>query len=141
MFLVAVLGILVSAGSTGRGLAAAAADTQGAQVSASDAAPFIGDWTLTMDGQNGPALFALKLKVDADKVTGEISSEQMAPTAIADIKKADKSLVLSYTFDYQGMPVGAVITLTPADDKTAATIDFAGGAYVMNGTAAKKAAK
>jgi len=141
MFLVAVLGILVSAGSTGRGLAAAAADTQGAQVSASDAAPFIGDWTLTMDGQNGPALFALKLKVDADKVTGEISSEQMAPTAIVDIKKADKSLVLSYTFDYQGMPVGAVITLTPADDKTAATIDFAGGAYVMNGTAAKKAAK
>jgi len=141
MFLVAVLGILVSAGSTGRGLTAAAVDTQGAQVSASDAAPFIGDWTLTMDGQNGPALFALKLKVDGDKVTGEISSEQMAPTAIADIKKADKSLVLSYTFDYQGMPVGAVITLTPADDKTAATIDFAGGAYVMNGTAAKKAAK
>jgi hypothetical protein len=141
MFLMAVLGILVSAGSTGRGLAAAVADTQGAQVSPSDAGPFIGDWTLTMDGQNGPAVFALKLKVDADKVTGEISSEQMAPTAIADIKKADKSLVLSYTFDYQGMPVGAVITLTPADDKTAATIDFAGGAYVMNGTAAKKAAK
>jgi hypothetical protein len=141
MFLAAVLGILVCAGSASRVFAAAAATTQVGQITAADAAPFLGDWTLTMEGQNGPAVFALKVKVEADKVSGEIGSDQMAATPIADIQKIDKSIVLSYTFDYQGMPVGAVVTLTPAGEKTTAVIDFAGGAYVMNGTAAKKAAK
>ena len=141
MFLAAVLGILTCAGSTARVVAATAATTQTGQMTPADAAPFLGDWTLTMEGQNGPAVFALKVKVDAEKVSGEMSSEQMAPTPITDIQKSDKSIVLSYTFDYQGMPVGAVVTLTPAGEKTTAVIDFAGGAYVMNGVAAKKAAK
>ena len=141
MFLAAVLGILVCAPSIG-GVLSAAAITQAAQVTPADAAPFVGDWALTMDGQNGPAVFAVKVKVDGDKVSGEISSDQMALTPIRDIRKNDKSLVLGFSFDYNGSPVDAVVTLTPgADDKTAATIDFAGGAYVMNGTAAKKAAK
>ena len=141
VFLAAVLGILMCGGSTGPVAAASAAVTQAGQITAADAAPFLGDWTLTMEGQNGPAVFALKVKVEGDKVSGEMSSEQMAPTPISDIQKSDKSIVLSYTFDYQGMPVGAVVTLTPAGEKTTAVIDFAGGAYVMNGTAAKKAAK
>jgi len=141
MFLAAVLGILVCAPSAGRVLSAATI-TQAAQVTPADAAPFVGDWALTMDGQNGPAVFAVKVKVDADKVTGEISSDQMALTPIRDIRKNEKSLVLGFSFDYNGSPVDAVVTLTPgADEKAAASIDFAGGAYVMSGTATKKAAK
>ena len=119
----------------------AGAPAQGGQVTPADAAPFLGDWTLTMNGQNGPGVFTLKVKTEADKVSGEISSDQMALSPISDIRKSDKSLVLSYSFDYQGMPVSAVVTLTPVDDKVSASIDFAGGAYVMDGTATKKAAK
>ena len=141
MFLAAVLGILVCAPSAARVLAATAL-IQAAPITPADAASFVGDWALTMDGQNGPAAFAVKVKVDADKVSGEISSDQMALTPIRDIRKNDKSLVLAFSFDYNGMPVDAVVTLTPgADEKAAATIDFASGAYVMNGTAVKKAAK
>ena len=140
VFLAAVLGILVVAGVPGRAMVAGA-PAQGGQVTPADAAPFLGDWTLTMNGQNGPGVFTLKVKTEADKVSGEISSDQMALTPISDIRKSDKSLVLSYSFDYQGMPVSAVVTLTPVDDKVSASIDFAGGAYVMDGTATKKAAK
>jgi hypothetical protein len=108
---------------------------------AAEAAPFLGEWTLNMQGPNEPAVFDLTLKVDEGKVAGEIMSVAMtAPQAITDISRADKSLALRYSFDYQGNPVAAIVTLTPAaDGKLTAQIDFAGGAYVMTGTAEKKA--
>jgi hypothetical protein len=110
-----------------------------AQVTAADAAPFIGSWTLTMQGPNGPGAFDLTVKVDKGKVVGEITTAQMPANAINDVTKADKTLVLRYTFDYQGNNVDAVVSLTPAaDGKVSAQIDFAGGAYVMTGSAAKK---
>jgi hypothetical protein len=113
----------------------------GIQATASDAAPFLGEWTLNLEGPNGPGVFDLTVKTESDKVLAEIKSEQMPPTPITDIAKTDKGLVLKFTFDYQGNQVGAVTTLTPSADgsKTGAQIDFADGAYVMTGTAAKKA--
>ena len=109
------------------------------QVSAAEAAPFLGDWTLSMEGQNGPLPMNLTVKVDKDKVVGEISSEMQPLQAITDVKKTDKGLVLSYSFDYQGSPVPVVLMLTPAGDKMGANLDFAGGAFQMAGTATKKA--
>ena len=92
-----------------------------------------------MEGPNGPAAFDLSVKIDKDKVVGEIASATLATQPITDITKSDKSLFLSYSFDYEGNPVPAVVSLTPgADGKVAAQIDFAGGAYVMSGTATKK---
>ena len=77
--------------------------------------------------------------MEQDKVAGEIKSAELPAQAIADITRADKSLILRYSFDYQGNQVPTVVSLTPAEDgKTKAQIDFAGGAYVMSGTAAKK---
>ncbi len=96
-------------------------------------------WTLTLDGPNGPATFELSVKVEQDKVAGEIKSTELPAQAITDIAKVDKSLVLRYSFDYQGNQVPTVVSLTPAEEgKTKAQIDFAGGAYVMSGSAAKK---
>lgn len=104
-----------------------------------DAAPFLGDWTLALQGPNGPGNFDLSVKVEKDKVVGEIGSEQLPKQAITDISKVDKKLLLRYSFMYEGNPVDTLVTLTPADDgKVAAQIDFAAGAYVMTGTAAKK---
>ena len=112
-----------------------------AQVTTVDAAPFLGDWTLTLQGPNGPGSFDLSVKVDKEKVVGEIANAQMATLPITDISKADKTLVLRYTFTWENNPVDAAVSLTPAaDGKVAAQIDFAGGAYTMAGTAAKKEA-
>ena len=112
-----------------------------AQVTTADAAPFLGDWTLTLQGPNGPGSFDLSVKVDKEKVVGEIANAQMATLPITDISKAEKTLVLRYTFTWENNPVDAAVSLTPgADGKVAAQIDFAGGAYTMTGTAAKKEA-
>ena len=118
---------------------AAAIEQTAGQVSAADAAPFVGDWTLAMQGPNGPATMGLAVKAEQEKVSAELSSEVMGAQAITSIAKAEKALVLSYSFTYDGNNVDAVIRLTPdADGKMAAQIDFAGGAYVMTGTATKK---
>jgi hypothetical protein len=112
---------------------------QARQATAADAAPFVGDWSLTLQGPNGPGTFDLSVKVEGEKVLAEIASEQLPKQPITSITMADKTMVLGYSFTWEGNPVEAVVSLTPAaEGKTTAQIDFAGGAYVMTGTAAKK---
>jgi hypothetical protein len=134
----AVGAALVAALSIAAG-AAPGARVQPPQVAPADATPFVGEWTLQLEGPNGPATFALNVKVEKDKVLGEITAPGSDPNPITDVTKSDKSLLLSYTFDYQGNDVFTVVSLTPGpEDKTSAQIDFANGAYVMTGTATKK---
>jgi hypothetical protein len=131
-----IAGLLAVAGAaTGTAVAAQSA----AQATAADAAPFIGEWTLNLQGENGPAALDLTVKVDKEKVVGEIAGGTMPTRPIADVARADQSLVLSYTFNYEGNPVDAVVRLTPApENKMNAQIDFASGAYIMSGTAIRK---
>jgi hypothetical protein len=112
----------------------------GAQITPADAGPFVGEWTLALQGPNGPGNFGLRVDVEKEKVVAEISNEQMPKQVITDISMLKKSLVLGYSFTWEGNPVSAVVTLTPAEDgkATNAQIDFAGGAYIMTGTATKK---
>jgi hypothetical protein len=134
----ALIAGLLSPVSVARGAAASAAQAP-AQVTPADAAPFIGQWTLALEGPNGPGTFELTVKVEQEKVVGEITSEAVGAQPITDVTRADKSLLLRYAFDYEGNRVDAVVWLTPvADGKTTAKIDFAGGAYLMSGTATKK---
>jgi hypothetical protein len=117
---------------------AAAAGQATGQASVADAAPFIGDWTLALQGPNGPATFALSISVDKQQVKAEIASDAVAKQPIGTIYLTEKTLVLGYSFLYEGNSVNAVVSLTPEKDgKTSAQIDFAGGAYVMNGSATK----
>lgn len=110
-----------------------------AQVTAADAAPFLGDWTLAMQGPNGPGTFNLSVKVEDDKVVGEIGSDALPTQKVTSISKTEKSLVVNYSFPWEGNSIDAVVSLTPdADGKVAAQMDFAGGAYTMTGTATKK---
>ena len=123
----------------GRAASTTGAEQAARQATPADVAAFVGDWTLTLQGPNGPGTFALSVNVEKEKVVGEIASEQLPKQPITNISMADKTLVLGYSFTWEGNPVDAVVSLTPAaEGKTTAQIDFAGGAYVMTGTAAKK---
>ena len=130
----AVLGLVAGGPVNARAVQSAA--------TAAEAAPFLGDWVLALEGANGPGNFDVSLKVEGDKVTGQIQSAQMPLTAFTSITtNAGKGLSMSFSFPYEGMTVDAVASLVPADGgKTSAGIDFAGGAYTMSGTATKKEA-
>ena len=109
-------------------------------ISAADAAPFLGEWVLALEGANGPGKFNLTLRVENDAGTGDIGSEQLATQKFTSItKNAGKGLSLAFAFPYEGMTVDAIVSLVPGTEgKMDAGIDFAGGAYTMSGTAAKK---
>jgi len=106
-----------------------------------NAAAFLGNWTLNGTGANGPASFALTVKTEGGKVLAEITGPQMPRQAIADISKAASALVLAFNFDYQGQPIPVALTLTPADGKIGVHMDFAAGAYVLEGGATKAESK
>jgi hypothetical protein len=140
-----VAGLVLTAGLLASPAASAGAITaqSGTPATPAEAAPFLGDWTLTLQGPNGPGNFDLTVKVEEQKVVGEISipTGEMPKNFIPDVQMNDKTMELRYSFDYQGNNVPAVVSLTPAaDGKINAQIDFAGGAYLMTGTAAKKTA-
>jgi hypothetical protein len=118
---------------------AAAAAATPAAVTPADAAPFMGDWTLTLESPMGPAAMALSVKNDAGKVVASLSSDMQPLTNITDITKTGPSLLLSYSFDYEGNAVPVVVTLTPKADKLDAHLSFAAGAFEMSGTGAKTA--
>ena len=136
---IVAVGVLVSALPSLASAADRSIIAQGKPVSAAEAAPFVGDWTLELQGGNGPATFALSVRSEKESVTAEISSDALGTQPITSISLVDKSLVLGFSFNYEGNAVSAVVSLTPdKDGKTAAQIDFAGGAYTMNGVAARK---
>ena len=103
-----------------------------------NAAAFVGDWVLNGTGQNGPTTFALNIGAVGGKLLGEISGEAVPRQIVNGLSKVGDALTLRYDFDYQGMAIPVVLTLTPADGKVSMAMDFAQGAYQMTGTATKK---
>src|SRR5476649_2851814 len=85
-------------------LAVAAGAAQApAALTAADAAPFLGAWTLGLDTPQGSMIMNLTLKNDAGKISGVITADMMPdPQTITDIKKSGANLVLTYTLDVQG---------------------------------------
>jgi len=135
-----IAGLMTTAVISAPAVASAQPTPATVPATAAEAAPFLGDWTLTMQGPDRAAAFDLTIKVEGEKVVGEISAAEMAKEFVPEAWMAEKTLRMRYSFNYQGNPIDGVISLTPAADKVDAQIDFANGAYLMTGTAAKKVA-
>ena len=103
-----------------------------------DAKALLGDWTIVATGPQGAITMLLTLNVQEDKVVGDISSDAMGKNRITSVTKFGDDVVLRYSFDYQGNPVPAVVTLTPAGENLKASFDFADGAFTMPATATRK---
>jgi hypothetical protein len=119
----------------------ASAPTSAAQssVAATDAAAFLGAWTLGLDTPQGAMTMNLTLKDEGGKVVGSISADMMPdPQKITDVSKNGDILILQYTLDFQGQAIPAKIALVPDGDKWKAGFDFADGQFQVDGTATKK---
>lgn len=110
-----------------------------ARATLENAAAFLGEWVLNLEGPNGPAAMALVLKNNAGRIAGEISSETQPGQTISEFTRRGTALELRYTFDFEGTHIEGVVTLTSDKGKMAASASFADGAFVMEGTATKKA--
>ena len=108
-------------------------------LTAADAKPFIGGWTVGIETPMGALSMDLTVKEQDGKVVGQISSP-LSPDAqaITDVTKSGASLVLKYMLDVQGMQIPAKITLTPAGEKMTGSMDFADGQFTVDATVTKK---
>jgi hypothetical protein len=109
-----------------------------ARATAENAAAFLGEWTLNLEGPNGPSVMSLALKNNAGRISGEISAATPPGQTISEFTRRATSLELRYTFELDGTHVEGVVTLTPDKGKMAASVSYAEGAFVMEGTATKK---
>jgi hypothetical protein len=115
------------------------AAAQAAALSAADAAPFLGTWTISLQSPQGAFDQTLVLKEANGKVVGEITSP-LAPgaTPMDEISKSGNDLVVKFQGDFQGQAFSAAITLTPdGADKANVTFDVMNGQFVMQGTGVK----
>ena len=101
---------------------------------------FAGEWTLTLDGPQGPMEMNVAVKEDDGKAFAEMTSQiQPEPLKITDISKSGSDVVLKFAGNFQGNPFDAAITLTPdGTDKCKVTFDVNSGQFTMSGTGAKK---
>lgn len=104
-----------------------------------EATPFVGEWALGLDTPQGSMTMDLSVKNDAGKLAASLTSPMMmGAQAVNDIAVTGKNLVMQYSFDYQGQAIPAAITIMPDGDKWKASFDFAGGQFVVDGTATRK---
>ena len=105
-----------------------------------DAAPFLGAWTVKGESPVGPFTNVVTVKVEGEKIVGTVSSDLQPTAQFSDVQKTGVVLVVRYQFQYQGMDVPAVLTLTPkaaAKDQLDAYFSFAGGSFEMTGIGTK----
>jgi len=102
---------------------------------ASEAQAFIGDWSATFESPQGELVIDIVIADAAGKEMATVGSEMLGGMQlVTDISKSGDNLVMRYEIDAQGQIAPVALTLSPAG---AATMDFADGTFVMEGTATK----
>ena len=126
--------VLLSLAATGLHAQAAAAT-----VPVAGSERFLGEWTVSANGDAGPVTVVVTLTNSsgnfAAKVTGSTEAEGRTVQRVA--RTADGALAITYTLTVQGQAVPTVLTLTPEGAAMKAKIDLAGGMMVLNGDAKK----
>jgi hypothetical protein len=98
---------------------------------------FLGTWSLSMDSPQGPFVMSMEIKDMSGKVAATISNDMTGTAEVTDISRSGDDLVLRYEIDAQGQVAPVALTLTPDGEALTATMDFADGAFVMDGCATK----
>jgi hypothetical protein len=118
-------------------LAAVSAAWAQDQDKAAAADAITGEWEGAVEMPDGVMPFSLKLKLDKDKVTGEIGSQQGA-VAISEGSFVDGKFTIKFTY-VDGNAV--VMTGGVADGQLAGSLNYGGGQMVANWSAKKKSAR
>jgi hypothetical protein len=114
----------------------AGARAQASQLDVAEAQAFLGSWTLAFQSEMGPFEMGLNIRDVQGKVAAQVTSE-LGNLDITTISRAEDSLVLSYTMEAQGQSFPVSMTLKPNGEQLQASMDFAGGTFMVSGTGTK----
>ena len=100
---------------------------------------YIGTWELSFQSPQGDFMMDLALTDASGKVAAQITNDMMGTQDISDISLSGANLVLRYEIDAQGQIAPVALTLVPQQGGMVnATMDFADGMFIMDGSGAKK---
>jgi mono/diheme cytochrome c family protein len=135
-----IVTVPVFTGTSSRGQAAPQAHRPGASsATPTEAAPFAGDWLVTLSTATMSAGFAVSISTDGDNVTATISADTQPAIAVTDFSLSGQSLVLRFGLLLQGNTVPAAMTLTPDGAGLRAALALMDGQFALSGTAARQA--
>jgi mono/diheme cytochrome c family protein len=121
------------------GQAPAQAGRPGAAITPEEAAPFVGDWAVTVGMNAFESTFAVSVKAGAGKIAATVRSEGQPAIDVSDISLSGRNLVLKYSSTMGGNPIPTVLTLTPDGAGLRANMAVMDGQFEMAGTGTKQA--
>src|SRR5262249_44605678 len=104
------------------------------------AAPFVGNWVMTVATGSNQSTSLVSVKSDGGKVTATVQPEGQAPLTDTTVAIAGTSLVVRYSAQMGGNTIPTVLTLTPQGDVMRVSMATMDGRNEMTGMAAKQAA-
>lgn len=121
---------------------AALASGQGAgTITAAQAAPFLGEWTIsTTSAAMGSQTYQVSVARNGDTATATVKAPNQPEIAVSSMRISGRSLVLSYAMSYPGMSIPTVLILTPEGSGLRADMSIMDGQIEMAGVATKGAA-
>jgi hypothetical protein len=137
LLVVMVFGVCVTAGPGARADGTPAPAAGQVQDTAAAADPITGEWEGAVEMPDGVMPFSMTLKLDKDKVTGQIGNPQ-GGVPVSDGSFADGKVTIAFTY-----VDGAAVKMTGAvaDGQIAGSLNYGGGQMVANWTAKRKVGK
>jgi mono/diheme cytochrome c family protein len=112
---------------------------QASAPSPTQAAPFVGDWLVSLAMGANESTFAVSVKADGGKVTATVAADGQPTVNVTDISMTGNSFVLRYVTEAMNTQLPTAITLTPDGSGMRAGMALLDGQYEMSGTAARQA--
>ena len=107
---------------------------QDAWILATEARPFVGEWSVTLEGPEGPVELRFDLVDDRGQLLGIVRGWDGSITLAEEITMSGSDLLLSYRMDYWGQGFRVALALSPEVSGLAVTLRGGGGAFTLTGT-------
>ena len=108
------------------------------ELDASEAAAFMGTWTVSLETDQGSFDLPLEIEDQGGKVAANVGLPPGGEiVAVTDITRSDERLVLSYDIDGGGQLIPATLTLTPDGEGLRVVFDVGGGLFSAGGSATR----
>jgi type 1 glutamine amidotransferase len=119
-------------------LCAIAMRQAGPAITAAQAAPFLGEWTVSAGAAGlGAQNSVVSVTRNGDAVRATIKPQGQAEIVVSELRLSGKSLLLSYATSFPGMSIPTVLILTPDGAGLRADFSLMDGQFEMAGTATK----
>lgn len=118
-------------------LAALGAGQPAGNITAAQAAPFLGEWTISTASPLGRASYLVTMARAGDGIHATVKTAGQPDVTVSDIRMSGKSLLLSYSQALAGLAIPTVLILTPEGAGLRADLSLLDGQFEMSGTVAR----